>query len=88
MKKQEMGCGCEILIYEDESAEPEIVYCHLHDAADDLRAALTALRVRLISTPDCAECGYDTKWNPDCINLLATNLALHRAGGTVYEPKA
>jgi len=40
MLKKEMECGCEMLIYEDGSAEPEINFCTLHRNA---RATLDVL---------------------------------------------
>lgn len=44
MKKREIECGCEILIYEDGSAAPEVVYCQLHAAAETLKNALVEIR--------------------------------------------
>lgn len=31
-EKTELECGCEILVYGDGSASPEVVYCDDHDA--------------------------------------------------------
>lgn len=42
--KREFECGCEILVYEDGSAAPEIVYCRLHAAAETMRNALSEIR--------------------------------------------
>lgn len=44
MKKREIECGCEILIYEDGSAAPEVVYCRLHAAAETMKNALSEIR--------------------------------------------
>ena len=44
MKKREIECGCEILIYEDGSAAPEVVYCQLHAAAAHMKLALEEIR--------------------------------------------
>jgi hypothetical protein len=44
MKKREIECGCEILIYEDGSAAPEVVYCRLHASAETMSTALAEIR--------------------------------------------
>lgn len=42
--KRELECGCEILVYEDGSAAPEVVYCQLHAAAGVMKDALVEIR--------------------------------------------
>jgi hypothetical protein len=42
--KRELECGCEILVYEDGSAAPEVVYCRLHTAAQIMNDALSEIR--------------------------------------------
>lgn len=41
--KRELECGCEILVYEDGSAAPEVVYCRLHAAAETMKEALVEI---------------------------------------------
>lgn len=42
--KREIECGCEILVYEDGSAAPEVVMCRLHSSAEVMKDALVELR--------------------------------------------
>jgi hypothetical protein len=42
--KREIECGCEILVYEDGSGAPEVVFCQLHAAAQVMRDALAEIR--------------------------------------------
>lgn len=44
MAKREYDCGCEILIYEDGSAQPEIVYCRMHASAEMMEKALRQIK--------------------------------------------
>lgn len=44
MIKQELECGCEMLIYEDDSATPEVAFCVLHANAKAMRDALIEIR--------------------------------------------
>lgn len=44
MIKREIECGCEILVYEDGSAAPEVVQCRLHASAAILKDALNEVR--------------------------------------------
>lgn len=44
MIKREIECGCEILVYEDGSAAPEVVYCRLHASVEILKDALIEIR--------------------------------------------
>lgn len=85
VQKTEMECGCEILVYGDFSGRPEIVYCHVHEAAPDLKVALAALKKKVTTATVCLHCGESDAMNPDCLNLLATNKALAKAEGRFYE---
>jgi len=59
MKKQEMECGCEMLMYEDGSADPEINYCTLHGNAQATLDVLIEIRDSLGSRARQHECmGY------------------------------
>lgn len=42
-QKTELECGCEILVYGDGSASPEVVYCDGHDA-QRLRDAIDRIK--------------------------------------------
>lgn len=44
MQKQELECGCEMLIYEDGSAAPEVNFCLLHRNAQATLDTLTEIR--------------------------------------------
>lgn len=44
MIKQELECGCEMLVYQDGSAAPEVAFCQLHRGAQAMRDALLEIR--------------------------------------------
>lgn len=44
MLKQELECGCEMLVYQDGSATPEVNFCILHRNAQAMLETLTEIR--------------------------------------------
>lgn len=44
MIKHEIECGCEMLVYQDGSAPPEVVFCQLHAAAEPMKKALQEIK--------------------------------------------
>lgn len=79
--KREMECGCEILVYEDGSAQPEIVYCRPHAAAETMKKALIDLKVKIESRAREHQCmGFHcSQCAPAELAEMAGD-ALHMAG--------
>lgn len=75
MIKQELECGCEMLIYEDGSAAPEMALCLLHQHAQATRDALVEIRDSLGNRARQHECmGYHcSTCSPVDLIELATN---------------
>lgn len=79
--KRELECGCEILVYEDGSAAPEVVYCQLHAAAETMKKTLSELRTTIESRAQQHSCmGYHCSLcAPAELSAWAAD-ALHIAG--------
>ena len=59
MLKQELECGCEMLIYQDGSGDPEVAFCLLHRTAQATLDTLTEIRDTLGGRAHRHECmGY------------------------------
>jgi hypothetical protein len=59
MIRQELECGCEMLIYQDGSAAPEVAFCSLHANAKATRDVLIEIRDSLGNRARQHECmGY------------------------------
>lgn len=78
-----LECGCEILVYGDGST-PEVVPCHLHNAAQDLKDALVFLKKKVTGPSICVHCDEPDQWNPDCVNLFLANKAIAKSEGKDY----
>lgn len=74
MIKREIECGCEILIYDDGSAAPEVVYCQLHASATVMKDALVEIREGVEARAQEHSCkGYHCS---TCAPALVSHVAL------------